>query len=540
MTALIIVIILKSLVLLMAILILTWFMRRSSAAIRHLYLSAAVMVLLALPLVSLVIPSWDMEWFSHPFAPGDVKTVVTPAERVEIPMESDTGKARFQSPSSGKSSQLYWFDWILAVWLVGAVGLLLRLVGGKFFGYWVARKAPEISDKGFMNTVEQVAHQLGVMEEITILESDRFNVPFVSGILRPRLIMPSHAKTWPSQRLKNILHHELAHVKRKDILIQFLAQVVCCIYWVNPLVWILERQLFLERERACDDMALDQDIKASEYAGHLMEVLEEMGNKTYNNLWVITAMAEGTDFKDRILSILNPTARRRSPQRMHSRAVIVLALLFLLPFGAFSPWAAADKPSEESSPALAALDPGDRDESKKPGETTVKESKESSQGTGEQNKPQLSLFLELLKSPSASVREHAASALGELGDLRAVPELIKALRDEDAVVREHAATALGRLGDKQAVPALIKVLRDEDAVVREHAATALAKLGDKQAVPALIRALRDENAVVREHVASALGRLGDKRAVQPLNQALQKEKNHNVQVHILSALKKLR
>jgi beta-lactamase regulating signal transducer with metallopeptidase domain len=493
----------------MGILILTWFIRRSSAAIRHLYLSAAVMVLLALPLVSLMLPSWDMEWFSHPVAPGAGKTIVTPAERVETPMKSETGKARFQSPSSAKSSQFHWFDWILAVWLVGAVGLLLRLAGGKFFGYWVARKAPEINDKGFMNTVEQVARQLGVMEKITILESDRFNVPFVSGMLRPRLIMPSQAKTWPPQRLRNILHHELAHVKRKDILVQFLAQVVCCIYWVNPLVWILERQLFLERERACDDMALGQDIKASEYAGHLMEVLEEMGNKTYNNLWVITAMAEGTDFKDRILSILNPTARRRSPQRMHFRAVIVLALLFLLPFGAFSPWAAADRPPGDSSPALAAPDPGDRDENKKPGETTVKESKESSQNTGDQDKTQLSLFLELLKSPSARVREHAASALRDLGDRRAVPALIETLRDENAVVREHAATALGGLGDKQAVPALMEALRDEDAVVREH-------------------------------VATALGKLGDKRAIQPLTDALQKEQNHVVQEHIISALKKLR
>jgi beta-lactamase regulating signal transducer with metallopeptidase domain len=509
MAALIIVIILKSLVLLMAILIFTWFMRRSSAAIRHLYLTAAVMVLLALPLVSLILPSWDMDWFSHPVVPGAGKTIVTTTERLETPMESDTNKAHFQAPSSGKSSQLHWFDWILAVWLVGAVGLLLRLLGGKFFGYWVARKAPEISDKVFMNTVEQVSRQLGVTGRITILESNRFNVPFVSGILRPRLIMPSHAKTWPSQRLKNILRHELAHVKRKDILIQFLARVVCCIYWVNPLVWILERQLFLERERACDDMALGQDIKASEYAGHLMEVLEEMGNKSNNNLWVITAMAEGTDFKDRILSILNPTARRRSPQRMHFRAVIVLALLFLLPFGAFSPWAAADRPPGDNSPARAALDTGDRDENKKPGETTVKESKESSQNTSDQNKTRLSLFLELLKSPSARVRERAASALGELGDRRAVPELIETLKDENALVREHAASALRDLGDRRAVPALIEALKDEDAVVREH-------------------------------VVSALGVLGDKRAVQPLTAALQKEQDHVVQEHIISALKKLR
>ena len=157
---------------------------------------------------------------------------------------------------------------------------------------------------------------------------------------------------------------------------------------------------------------------------------------------------------------------------------MVSALLFLLLFGAFSPWAAGDRPTGDQSPTLAGLAPGDGNENKKAADNMVNESKKSSPNTDEQTESQLSLFIELLKSPSANVREHAASALGELGN--------------------------------------------------------------RQAVPALIEALKDEEAVVREHVASALGKLGDKRAVEPLQEALQKEKNSNVQVHILSALKVLR
>jgi beta-lactamase regulating signal transducer with metallopeptidase domain len=230
MAALTLEIILKSLVIIMAILILTWFMRRSSAAIRHMYLSAVVVVLLALPVVSLMLPSWDMGWFSHPFAPGEGKTIVTTAGRVETGKAADMDKAQFLSPSSGKKSRFHWFNWFWAAWIVGSVGLFFRLVGGKLLGYWVARKAPEINDDNFITTVEQIASRFGLTGKIPLLESDHFNVPFVSGILRPRLILPSQARTWPYERLKNILHHELAHVKRKDILMQFLAQVVCCIY----------------------------------------------------------------------------------------------------------------------------------------------------------------------------------------------------------------------------------------------------------------------------------------------------------------------
>jgi beta-lactamase regulating signal transducer with metallopeptidase domain len=496
---------LKSLLVLIGILTLTWFMRRSSAAVRHLYLTAAALVLLALPLASLVLPSWGAGLFSDPFPAKDGKTIVSSAGTDATVRGSGPGFDGGTTPSTplspGRKSPYGWFDWVLIVWLTGAVALLFRLVGGKMYGYWVARRAPEIKDNGFINTVEQVARRLGIDGKITVVESDRFNVPFVSGILRPRLIMPPQARTWPCERLEAILHHELAHIKRKDILIQFLAQVVCCIYWINPLVWILERRLFLERERACDDMTLDQNknIKASEYAGHLMEVLEEMGNTTNTNLWVVTAMAEGTDFKDRILSILNPTAQRRSPKQMQASVVIVFSLFFLLLFSAFSPWAAADLPPEESLEAIATQDSPRGDEDGKPGEKEV----------GDENKAQLSVLLDALKSSSADVREHAASTLGEWGDRRAVPALIEALRDENAVVREHVASALGKLGDKQAVPPLIEALNDEDAVVREH-------------------------------VAGALGRLGDKRAIQPLLDALKKEQEARVSEHILSALKNLR
>lgn len=500
---------LKSLLVLIGILTLTWFMRRSSASERHMYLSAAAVVLLTLPLASLVLPSWDTGLFSDPFPPKDSKVIVTSAETFPGSTPgSDPGRAQLEPLSSGKPSQFGWFDWVLIVWLTGAVALLFRLFGGKLYGYWVAWRAPEIKERGFMNTVEQVAYRLGINRKITIVESDRFNVPFVYGILRPRLIMPPQARAWPSERLEAILHHELAHIKRKDILIQFLAQIACCIYWINPLVWILERRLFLERERACDDMTLDQNIKASEYAGHLMEVLEEMGTKTNNNLWVVTAMAEGTDFKDRILSILNPTAQRRLPKLTHLSIVIVFSLLFLLLLSTFSPWTAAERGV---------------DESRKSGQKS--------------DKSHLSSLMDSLESPSASIREHTASALGKWGDRRAVPALIDALLDKNASVREHVATALGKLGDKQAVPPLIKALKDDNAVVREHVATALGKLGDKRALPYLIDVLEsDTNYRVQEHAATAIGRLGGPRAFETLIETLKNDNNGRVRAHAAYAL----
>ena len=118
------------------------------------------------------------------------------------------------------------------------------------------------------------------------------------------------------------------------------------------------------------------------------------------------------------------------------------------------------------------------------------------------------------------VRRHAAEALGEIKDKRAVEPLIEALKDEG--VRHSAATALGRIEDKRALEPLIKVLReDPNEIVRGSAAYALGRIKDKKAVEPLIETLlEDKDSYARQGAAVALGNIGDKSSVKPLIRAL--------------------
>ena len=101
-----------------------------------------------------------------------------------------------------------------------------------------------------------------------------------------------------------------------------------------------------------------------------------------------------------------------------------------------------------------------------------------------------------------------------------VKKLIKALEDKYWGVREKAASALGNIGDERAIELLIKALGDEYGGVCDNAASALVKIG-KPAVEPLIKALGSKNEFVRSHAASALGDIGDERAVEPLIKALE-------------------
>jgi HEAT repeat protein len=82
-------------------------------------------------------------------------------------------------------------------------------------------------------------------------------------------------------------------------------------------------------------------------------------------------------------------------------------------------------------------------------------------------------------------RVRAAERLGEIGDARAIPALIEALRDKNLLVRMAAARALGEIGDAGAVPALIEALRDESDSVQLDAAVALNNIGTLDALAAV-------------------------------------------------------
>lgn len=96
--------------------------------------------------------------------------------------------------------------------------------------------------------------------------------------------------------------------------------------------------MMIERERACDDVVLIKGKRASEYARHLMESAGALGPRK-NPAWAMVAMAEGTDFKDRVLSILDPNARRSAPRIAFSTIAGLIAALFLVPFVAAQPFA---------------------------------------------------------------------------------------------------------------------------------------------------------------------------------------------------------
>lgn len=164
------------------------------------------------------------------------------AARLSLPplLESPVGVAPAAStPDAG---------WILPLWLAGtAAGALLALAGA-----WRARAAlleGAVPWEGDLPA--RAAARLGLVRVPRVLVGDAGPAAF--GLLRPAVVVPRRLlASLDADALEHVLLHELAHVKRKDLLAQALFGALNVVYWFHPLAWVARRRAYAARELLCD------------------------------------------------------------------------------------------------------------------------------------------------------------------------------------------------------------------------------------------------------------------------------------------------
>lgn len=134
-------------------------------------------------------------------------------------------------------------------------------------------------------------------------------------------------------------------------------------------------------------------------------------------------------------------------------------------------------------------------------------------------------FVDALTAERPELRMVAANALGQRGDMEAVPRLCERLTDPDPRVRDRAARACGELKDPRAVDALAARLDDDAAGVKREAAEALGAIGTGEALTALLDLLEEPDEALRRIAVAGLGNVEDAPPVEHLARALEDESN---------------
>jgi len=108
------------------------------------------------------------------------------------------------------------------------------------------------------------------------IDIERTNGPVVFGIFRPKIYLPNWiVNTWTVQDIEPVLLHELAHIKRYDLIVNLLQIIVQAVYFFHPLVWVANWKIRRLREDICDDIAIDRiGSEKRRYSESILKVVE--------------------------------------------------------------------------------------------------------------------------------------------------------------------------------------------------------------------------------------------------------------------------
>jgi HEAT repeat protein len=464
----------------------------------------------------------------------------------------------------------------MAVWALGAGLVLLRLATGLVGVQWLSRRTERVESAPWLPLARSLAADLGLSRRLVFLRSGRAAMPMAWGVFRPAVLMPADADTWPGERLRIVLLHELAHVKRRDCLTHMLAQISCALYWFNPLAWTAARHLRTERERACDDLVIAAGTRGPDYAEQLLDIARVTRSGRFPAIFAgaSLAMAQRSELEGRLMAILDPAVPRSGISRIRTVAASSLFAFGVMPLASVQPWgfAAPEEPPAAAVPQ-APQPTVPVSQATPPVPTTppvatpavrpvpaAKEAKvmvhvtptvEAALASVEDTIPSIVTSVVAAVRPlpwrQANATAPAVAGADSQGDRRragpadprTVAALTAALKDSDEEVRQTALHALVQMRDPGIFDPLVQALSDAAADVRQQAAAGLGQMRDKRAVEPLMRSLKDADADVRQQAAFALGQLRDRAAVAALAQVV-KDTDADVREQAVFALGQLR
>src|SRR3989441_3987489 len=328
----------------------TLLLRRSAASLRHLIWTLACGGVLALPLASALLPNWRVAGWPRLDVPVAFDLNEMPAQRHAAAAATDPTPAAKPAPRAPSSAPSVatdvepvrwrirpnWTALVFPVWLSGVAAVLILLAVGMARIAWLDRTTALVRGERWLLLVEDLSLELGLTRHVRLLQADGPAMPMAWGLRGPTIPPPAAADAWSAERRRDVLLHELAHVKRHDFLIQLIARTACAVYWFHPLVWLAAARLREERERACDDHVLRAGATPSTYATHLLEIARDLRAARATALASV-AMARPAQLATRLLDVLDT---RRCRDTLSARAALpawLVAIAVVVPLAAAAP-----------------------------------------------------------------------------------------------------------------------------------------------------------------------------------------------------------
>lgn len=307
--------------------------RGLSAAERHAAASIGVLGV-AMVGVFACLPPWNIA-LPAALIPSDWASMGLARSPAEAPGEPAVLAV---APASGRGIPVW--SWLLAVY----VATVLVLGTGSVCRYLrVARR------------IRRLPAWRGHAPDGVGVLVDTCATPWTWGLRRPVIVLPRGFDGWSIERQHAAIAHEMGHIRRRDWLIDQLAEWLCNLFWFQPLIWVTWRRQRGYAERACDDVVLAGGGDACDYAETLLAVARENTVARRSDILPMGMVGGHGTLAVRVEAVLQLDARRRPMTSSKRWTFVMLGLTIAFPLGTAAVTATQNRDLFEPTEAQAAF-----------------------------------------------------------------------------------------------------------------------------------------------------------------------------------------
>lgn len=230
-----------------------------------------------------------------------------PLRPAQFPPQVIAARDEVEIAADHHRSQLSVAQKLALGWLLGLVLILLYTVITNVRLWLRIRLRATASSPILVRLLEECKNQMKIARQVAIVDVPGIRIPVLFGIVQPKILMPvNFAQQMGTDQIRHIFFHELAHYKRKDVLVSCLTTILQIIHWFNPVIWLAFYRMRLDRELACDELTLNR-IGASQCRSYGLTIISLLEGLTGDRSRPLTVgiIESKQNIKQRLAMIAN-------------------------------------------------------------------------------------------------------------------------------------------------------------------------------------------------------------------------------------------
>ena len=244
-----------------------------------------------------------------------------------VPVPADTGNSKAEPiqpnreiTTAAMREPVDKYVCLFFIWSALALVLFVRKITVyQGFIQYIKAGNKEVSDIKILNLLSDCEEKLNIKTRVELSCNPLIASPMLIGFFRPRIILP--VGELEDKELSYIFVHELTHYKQRDMFYKWLIQIIVCVHWFNPFVYLLEKEVNKSCELSCDEKVLSvlDDKAKREYGDTLISFLKS--SNLYKSSLASVTLTEGAEqLKERLGAIMK--------FRKKSKVVIAITTIF--------------------------------------------------------------------------------------------------------------------------------------------------------------------------------------------------------------------